>query len=524
MLQLDSELTTLSWIANWALSRRAGALMHISKFRRLALALLTGSALAVAWLPASVVVGALTPAYAQVSDEFQQALAPYGQWRQHPRWGDVWVPDQRPRGWRPYSVGHWVYTDDWGWYWISDDDEADWGWVTYHYGRWNHDRGSWFWVPGKDWSPAWVDWRRGDRYVGWAPLPPDDVVGEYNNDPTYWTFVEPRYVTAPRVRTYFVSPPRTRDLLRATVLVNRTFRSGDRIAVNPGISPAFIGAASRRPIQTYRVSPRVFTGTQGVSGAVTVRREDFRQRGQPRGPSAIAPISVQRTTTVIQPAATVPRAEPLRQGEPGRLGTRPPRAAQGGAGGATPSPQTPAAQPQASPPPMSAPPQQGMRPGMPPAAAPAAPSSPPIAAPAPMTPPPAAAPPPQRPAPPPGAVPRPGGPPPQARPERPAVPQTPPPAQSRPAAPPPPPPVVRPAAPPPPPPAPPPVARPAAPPPPPPVARPAPPPPPPPPPAPPPVAQPAPPPPAARPAPPPATVRPAVPPPAKKGPPPEEKK
>jgi hypothetical protein len=123
------------------------------------------------------VVGSLTPAYAQLSDEFQQALAPYGEWRQHPRWGDVWVPDQRPRGWRPYSVGHWVYTDDWGWYWISDDDEADWGWVTYHYGRWILERGfGWFWVPGNDWGPAWVDWRRGDRYVGWAPLAPDDVI------------------------------------------------------------------------------------------------------------------------------------------------------------------------------------------------------------------------------------------------------------------------------------------------------------------------------------------------------------
>ncbi len=183
--------------------------MHASKFRRLALALLTGSAIAAVSLPASVVVGSLTPAYAQLSDEFQQALTPYGEWRQHPRWGDVWVPDQRPRGWRPYSVGHWVYTDDWGWYWISDDDEADWGWVTYHYGRWILERGfGWFWVPGNDWGPAWVDWRRGDRYVGWAPLPPDDVIYEYNNEPTYWTFVEPRYIMAPRVRTYFLPPQR----------------------------------------------------------------------------------------------------------------------------------------------------------------------------------------------------------------------------------------------------------------------------------------------------------------------------
>jgi hypothetical protein len=507
--------------------------MH-TKFKRLVLALLTGTAIAVVSLPASVMVGSLTPAYAQVSEEFQQALAPYGEWRQHPRWGDVWVPDQRPRGWRPYSVGHWVYTDDWGWYWISDDDEADWGWVTYHYGRWISERGSWFWVPGEDWSPAWVDWRRGDRYVGWAALPPDDVVQEYSDDPTYWTFVEPRYVTAPRVRTYFLPAPRTRDLLRTTVIVNRTFRSGGRIGVNPGISPAFIGAASRRPIQTYRVAPRVLTGTQGVNGAVAVRREDFRQRGAPRGRNPVAAVSVQRTTTVIQPATSVSPPQPLRPGEGGRLGTHPPRAAQGGAP-SSPPPQQPAPSTQPSPmspPPAGAPQRQGPGTG---------PTPPPPAG-APVTPPPSAVAP--APAPQGAPAPRPNGAPPQARPERPIAPQTPPPpAQSRPSAPPPaaqprpasppppappvqsrpappPPPAVR--APAPPPPAPPPVARPAAPPPPPPpVARPAPPPPP----TPPPVARPAPPPAP----PPPAAARPAPPPPAavapapKKGPPPDKK-
>ena len=365
--------------------------MTTSKLRRLALALLTGSAIAVVSLPASVVVGSLTPAYAQVSEEFQQALEPYGVWQQHPRWGDVWVPDQRPRGWRPYTVGHWVYTDDWGWYWISDDDEADWGWVTYHYGRWISERGNWFWVPGQDWSPAWVDWRRGDRYVGWAALPPDDVIYEYNNDPTYWTFVEPRYVTAPRVRTYFVPSPRIRDVIRTTVIVNRAFRSDGRIAVNPGISPAFIGAASRRPIQTYRVAPRVLAGTQGVSGAVTVRREDFRQRGAPRGPSMMAPVSVQRTTTVIQPATSVPPPQPLRQDERGRLGTHPPRAAQSG-GAATPQQQqqqTPGAQSPAGVPQRQSP---GLRPAAPAGVAPTAPPpAAPLAAP-PASPPPAMAP------------------------------------------------------------------------------------------------------------------------------------
>ena len=461
--------------------------MHISRFKRLALALLTGTAIAIVSLPASIVAGSLTPAMAQAPDDFQQALAPYGEWRQNPRWGDVWVPDQRPRGWRPYSVGHWIYTDDWGWYWVSDEDEADWGWVTYHYGRWIFERGSgWFWVPGDQWGPAWVDWRRGDRYVGWAPLPPDDVMYEYDNDPTYWVFVEPRYVTAPRLRTFYLPPQRTLDVIRTTVIVNRAFHSGGRVGVNPGISPAFIGAASRRPIPTFRVAPRVLASTQGVNGAVPVRREEFRQRGAPRGPNPVARLTVQQTTTVIQPATTVPKAEPLRQDERGRLGTHPPRAAQGAGAPPPPPPQqAPAAQPQQTPPPSGAPPRQGPngpRPGQP-----ASIGAPPPGAAPPSAAPPAAAPPRQAPQ---FAPARPGEPP-QARPERPITPQTPPPpppAQSRPAPPPLPAPAQsRPASPPPPavhaPPPPPPAARPAPPPPspPPPVARPAPPPPPPPP-------------------------------------------
>ncbi|MFZ0845282.1 MAG: DUF6600 domain-containing protein, partial [Pseudolabrys sp.] len=218
------------------------------KLRRLMLAAVTGFALVAGAGGASIIAGALTPAQAQVSAEFQSALEPYGEWRRDARWGEVWVPDQRPRGWQPYSVGHWVYTDDWGWFWVSDNDEADWGWVTYHYGRWIFERRTgWIWIPGDEWAPAWVDWRRGDNYVGWAALAPDDVMYDYDADAAYWIFVEPRYMAAPSMRSYYLPPQRVSVVLRATVLVNRSFsvsRSGPRIAVNPGISPALIAAAS----------------------------------------------------------------------------------------------------------------------------------------------------------------------------------------------------------------------------------------------------------------------------------------
>jgi uncharacterized protein DUF6600 len=117
---------------------------------------------------------------ASLRSEFRTALEPHGRWQQHKRWGDVWIPANRPRDWRPYTVGRWVYTNDWGWYWASDDAEASWGWVAYHYGRWAYDDDlGWCWIPGDEWGPAWVQWRRSRadvEYVGWSPLPPAAVL------------------------------------------------------------------------------------------------------------------------------------------------------------------------------------------------------------------------------------------------------------------------------------------------------------------------------------------------------------
>jgi hypothetical protein len=335
----------------------------IHQTRRAILAIVTSAAVVIGVLSAPIVFGALTPAAAQISEDAQIALEQYGSWRPHPRFGDVWVPSAVPPDWRPYEYGHWVYTDEWGWYWVSDDVEANWGWVVYHYGRWAFEPGiGWFWVPGDEWAPAWVNWRYGDEYVGWAPLPPDELIGAYEVQPAYWVFVPGRYMAAPRLRTYIVPVYRRTVILRTTRVVNRTFPvHGARLAVNPGVSPAFVARVSGAPVATYRVRPRVFASTQGVSGAVQVRREELRGGpGGPRGPggrpsAGTAPpgaITVQRTTTVIQAGAAATAPQPLSNNEPGRLGTHPPRAAQGVAPSIVP-PQSspPQALPAPSPPP-----------------------------------------------------------------------------------------------------------------------------------------------------------------------------
>jgi hypothetical protein len=105
---------------------------------------------------------------------FYDSLASQGSWIETNDYGYVWQPQENDPNWAPYTDGHWVYTDD-GWTWASDES---FGWATYHYGRWvNIDGTGWVWVPGYTWAPAWVSWRYGDGYVGWAPLPPDSFAG-----------------------------------------------------------------------------------------------------------------------------------------------------------------------------------------------------------------------------------------------------------------------------------------------------------------------------------------------------------
>jgi hypothetical protein len=117
----------------------------IHRVRRAAIAMLTGAVFECGAVSTPIVIGVLTPAGAQISEDSQIALEQYGSWRPHPRFGEVWVPHGVPPDWRPYEYGKWVYTDECGWYWVSDDVEANWGWVVYHYGLWAFEPGiGWF--------------------------------------------------------------------------------------------------------------------------------------------------------------------------------------------------------------------------------------------------------------------------------------------------------------------------------------------------------------------------------------------
>ena len=165
---------------------------------------------------------------------FHDSLAPYGDWIQNERFGLVWTPRHVGHDWRPYTLGHWVYTD-YDWTWVSDDD---WGWATDHYGRWTFDPAcGWIWIPGNDWAPAWVVWRSGGGYVGWAPMPPAvdafHIDFGFRIDPLAFSFVDTRHFCEPHVYRHFAPVARnvtfinvTQNVTNYTVINNRIVNHG----------------------------------------------------------------------------------------------------------------------------------------------------------------------------------------------------------------------------------------------------------------------------------------------------------
>ena len=264
---------------------------------------------------------------ARAAAQFYDALAPYGQWRHSSRWGDVWAPQVTP-DWRPYTVGRWIYTDDWGWYWVAGDPEVQWGWVVYHYGRWVFDADlGWIWIPDDTWGPAWVMWRQGAEQLGWAPLPPEPLLVEYREEPDVWIFVQAQEFFAPDIASVLLPANQITVAFRNTVVVNQSLVVDGGFAVNPGIEPAIIAASAGHAVKTYQVRPVVLAGTAAVPNAIQAGPQQFRQARQ------LQRQSIRVTQNQIRPAAQITKPIPLAKNERGRLGQQPPRFCAGRASG-----------------------------------------------------------------------------------------------------------------------------------------------------------------------------------------------
>src|ERR1700720_3336767 len=206
---------------------------------------------------------------------FYDQLSPYGHWVESRAYGWVWLPYGIGAGWRPYAAGHWGMTD-YGWAWGSG---GSFGWATYHYGRWTYDPDyGWEWIPGYEWGPAWVAWRNGGGYIGWAPLPPEvrfragiglDFGGIDINvalGPTRFCFVQERSFLAANVVTYVEPPARNVTIIHNTTNLTNYTVVNNRV-VNQGIPVQHVEQVTGRRVERLQISP-VRSGPAPRSGQV----------------------------------------------------------------------------------------------------------------------------------------------------------------------------------------------------------------------------------------------------------------
>ncbi len=163
---------------------------------------------------------------------FYNQLSPYGQWIENPEYGYVWIPNEGPN-FTPYlSNGYWVLTD-YGWMWVSD---YNWGWATFHYGRWDYDNYyGWFWVPGNQWAPSWVIWRRSGNYYGWAPMRPGVSINtdfrRYNGEPNdRWIFVRDRDIERHDISRNYIDRRNNITIINNSTVINKTYYDDKRHA------------------------------------------------------------------------------------------------------------------------------------------------------------------------------------------------------------------------------------------------------------------------------------------------------
>lgn len=267
----------------------------------------------VAWLEGPLPAGA-HPHYNAGLPPFHHDLSPWGDWLRVEPWGWVWTPWDVEPGWRPYTDGRWVWTDL-GWTWVS---ERPWGWAPFHYGRWTYEPYyGWLWVPGTVWAPAWVAWRQGHGWIGWAPLPPDArwrigigldlggldlVIVEHG-----WSFVGERDFVSPRVHRHLAPLPRHSWLMRETRDRTRYEDRDGRVAVRSfGVEELEqgVGAVPRYDIEDMERPPRDDESIHGRAVRVYRPRVPETLGPEPAGPEPVQPSQTPgRKPTEPPPAA-----------------------------------------------------------------------------------------------------------------------------------------------------------------------------------------------------------------------------
>jgi hypothetical protein len=251
-----------------------------------------------------------TPGASVSFSTFHDELAPYGEWVTVGAYGRVWRPLHVAAGWRPYYYGRWEWTDE-GWLWVSDEP---WGWAAYHYGRWAYDPSyAWVWVPGYQWAPAWVTWRYGPEYIGWAPLGPgfSVYVTSYPVLYNWWTFVPCQRFVAVPVHTVAFSGAHVRGIWHGTQPAppRAIAYGGARAPAWGGPARPFVETRIGRPITPVRVHPVASASAVSAAparrGFVPIYRPEVRPSPARSGfaPAAPAPARSWSPGAPHRPAA-----------------------------------------------------------------------------------------------------------------------------------------------------------------------------------------------------------------------------
>jgi DNA segregation ATPase FtsK/SpoIIIE-like protein len=230
---------------------------------------------------------------------FYDELAPYGQWFHDPQYGYVWSPNTG-RDFRPYYTnGYWAMTE-YGNTWVSN---YPWGWAPFHYGRWTFSNYyGWIWIPGNEWGPAWVSWRQGGGYYGWAPLGPGININisfgpRYMQPHDWWTFIPFGNIYSRSFHRYY-SPRRTVNIINNTTIINNTYVDNrTRNTYITGPRRTEVEKATRQKVTVYNIDSRSRAGASSVSGQnLTIYRPRVTES---RSRTEVAPRQVQRLETSV---------------------------------------------------------------------------------------------------------------------------------------------------------------------------------------------------------------------------------
>jgi FecR protein len=208
----------------------------------------------------------------------------YGAWGYEAAYGYVWYP-RVSVDWRPYYNGRWVTLRPYGWTWIGIDP---WAWPTHHYGRWGISAGTWFWIPGRSWGPAWVSWAYAPGYVSWCPLgwnnrPVLQIVSGYGYGRGYdpwraWTAVPRRHFGVDYVNVHYVAGRTFDARTRESFVTRYSAPDSGGYAVPRSTAPIRVAGTERSPRPSSPVYTNLEPGASRVgSGGPRV------VVGQPRG-------------------------------------------------------------------------------------------------------------------------------------------------------------------------------------------------------------------------------------------------